>query len=635
MKGKNLFTCKVLWISLFLIIDLFWAQNMLAQNGKIEGRIFDKTNNEALPFANIIIDGTKTGTTSDLNGYFLFTGLQPGFIKLKATYIGYNQTLSSDIQVTNAKIAYIEIAMESTDSKLNEVTIKASPFKRTEESPVSLQKIGMAEIENNPGSNRDISRVIQSFPGVGSTVSFRNDIIIRGGGPNESRFYLDDVEIPNINHFATQGASGGPVGMLNADFISSVNYYSGAFPADRGNALSGVFEFTQADGNKEKQKFRTTIGASEFALTSDGPIGKNTNYIVSARQSYLQFLFDAIGLPFLPTFNDYQFKIRTRFNSKNELKIISIGALDRFKLNLGIDNPDEEQKYILSQLPVNEQWNYTIGGVYKHFRENEYQTFVISRNMLNNTAYKYPDNDEDKPKILNYNSQEIENKLRYETSGKNALIKYTYSLGFEYAKYNNDTYRKIFSDNILDEINYSSELEIIKWSFSGQVSKRLIKDKLSLSFGIRGDANNYSKSMQNIFNQLSPRFSASYALTQKLNINMNSGIYKQLPAYTTLGYRDRNLKLVNKTNKLKYISAKHYIAGFEYKYNPEINFTIEGFLKKYSDYPFSVRDSICLANKGGDFGVVGDEEVKSSGSGRAYGFEVTNRTRLLKFNLIF
>lgn len=619
---------------LAIIILSFVQLSAFAQLGKVQGRVYDKTNNEPLPFANVVVDGTTVGSTTDLDGNFIITGLQPGFIKLRVTFVGYKETLSDDIQITNAKIGYLEIGLEALDTKLEEVTVKASPFKRTEESPVSLQRIGVKEIESNPGSNRDISKVIQSFPGVSSSASFRNDIVIRGGGPNESRFYLDDVEIPNLNHFATQGASGGPVGILNADFISSVNYYSGAFPANRGNALSGVFEFTQKDGNMEKPKFRASVGASEVSLTSDGPIGEKTNYVVSLRQSYLQFLFDAIGLPFLPTFNDYQFKLRTRFNTKNELKIISIGALDQFKLNLGIENPSEEQEYILSQLLVNEQWNYAIGAVYKHYRENEYQTVVLSRNMLNNIAYKHENNDENLPLLTDYSSQEIENKFRYETTGNNSYFKYQYSVGGEYAKYLNDTYKKAYFNDELIEIDYDSFLELFKWSFSGQISKTLLNDRLSLSAGLRGDANNYSKSMSNIFNQLSPRFSGSYLLSPQLSINANTGIYNQLPAYTTLGFRNNDGILKNKENKLEYINVKHYIAGLEYKFRPQINFTIEGFYKDYSKYPFSIKDSISLANKGGDFGVVGDEEVLSIGEGNAYGFEVTNRTKLKTFNLI-
>jgi hypothetical protein len=618
-------------IILFLLISI----NLSGQNGRIQGRIYDITSNEPLPFANIIIASTNIGTTSDLDGNFTFTGVNPGYIQLIATYVGYKQTISQEILITNAKAATVDIAMEVAETELEEIYVTTLPFQKTRESPVSLNKIYTSEIETNPGSNRDISRVIQSFPGVGSTVSFRNDIIIRGGGPSESKFYLDDIEIPNINHFGTQGASGGPVGILNADLISSVDYYSGAFPANRGNALSGIFEFSQVDGNPEKPKFRGTLGASEVSLTVDGPVGNNTNFIMSARRSYLQFLFDVIGLPFLPTFSDYQLKWRSKINDKNEIKIVSIGALDQFKLNLDIENPDDEQQYILSFVPVNEQWSYAIGAVYKHYGEKSYKTLVLSRNMLNNTIYKYPENDETQARILDYESREIENKFRFENTSITEKLRFIYGFSGEYVKYSNSTYQQIFISDSLREVDYDSFLDFYKWGLFVQASKKFYKDKLTVSLGIRSDANNYSESMQNLINQLSPRLSLSYSLTKKLSINFNTGKYFQLPAYTTLGYRDNEGVLQNKVNNLKYIEVNHIIYGVEYRLKPEIIFTVEGFHKIYNNYPFSLRDSVSLANKGGDFGVVGDEEVKSISSGRAYGFEIMNRTRLdNKLNLI-
>ncbi len=599
-----------------------------AQNAVVSGRVIDKTNNEPLPFANVIVKGTTIGATTDFDGEFTIAGINPGFIILEATYVGYKNAVSEEIQLTNAKEEYVIIAMENAGIALQEVEVKANPFIRTEESPLSLQKIGVREIETNPGSNRDISRVIQSLPGVGSGVSFRNDIIIRGGGPSEAVFYLDGVQIPTINHFATQGSSGGAVGILNADFISSVDFYSGAFPANRSNALSGVFEFTQKEGNKEKTRFRGSVGASELSLTLDGPAGEKSNYIFSVRRSYLQFLFDVIGLPFLPTFNDYQFKWKTRFDKKNELTIVSIGALDQFRLNTGIENPTEDQEYILSFLPVNEQWSYAIGAVYKHFKTNSFQTLVLSRNMLNNISYKYPENDESKPRILDYESQEIENKIRFENNIRWGDYKFVYSLGGQYAKYFNSTNQKLFIGNELVDIDYQSELNLLMGGASAQLSKNFLNDRLTLSAGLRTDFNDYSASMSNPIDQLSPRFSASYVLSDKWAVTANTGRYYQLPAYTTLGFRNNAGVLVNKENELKYIGANHYIAGLQFIPRDDVFFSFEGFYKQYNNYPFSVNDSISLANKGADFGVLGNEEVTSTSKGRAYGFEVLNRSKL-------
>jgi len=607
-----------------------------AQNGIVKGRIYDIVSNEALPFVNVVIVGTTIGSVTDLDGNFLITGLQPGFVRVSVSFVGYKPKVSAEIEVTNAKSAYLELALEQSDLELGEVTIKVSPFQKTDESPVSLTAIGLSEIEYNPGSNRDISRVIQSFPGVGSGVSFRNDVIIRGGSPAESRFFLDGVEIPNLNHFGTQGASGGAVGIINADFISAVDFYSGAFPANRGNALSGVFEFTQKDGNKDKLRFRGSLGASEVSLTADGPVGEKTSFIFSARQSYLQFLFSAIGLPFLPTFTDYQFKSRTRFDEKNELTIVSIGALDQFSLNTDIENPDESQEYILSYLPVNEQWNYAIGGVYKHFRENSYTTLVLSRNMLNNNSFKYPDNNESLPKVLDYQSQEIENKFRLENNVRLAGYKLVYGINSEYVKYNNSTYQQIFANNELLEVDYNSDLDFVRYGAFSQISRSFVADKLTLSLGLRFDGNNYSNSMANPVEQISPRFSASYKFSELWSFSFNTGRYFQLPAYTTLGYRDNSGVLKNKDNNLKYITSNQIIAGVERLISSHSQVKVEGFYKSYSNYPYSLRDGLALANKGGDYGVVGDEEVVSKGEGRAYGLEVLTRSRFPNgLNIIF
>ena len=618
-----------------LILFLNISFLVIAQTGTIKGRVFNVKNNEPLPFTNLIISGTTIGAVSDFDGNFLFKGLNPGYVKLEATSVGFERIITEEILVTNAKTASIDIAMKEVAVQISGVEVTASVFKRVEESPVSLKSLGISQIEKSPGSNRDISKVIQSLPGVASSVSFRNDIIVRGGGPSENRFLLDGIEIPNLNHFATQGASGGPAGIINTDFLREVDFYSGAFPASRGNSLSSVIDMKLIDGNPDRMVYRATLGASEMALSANGPVSEKTNVLISVRQSYLQFLFSAIGLPFLPTFTDYTVKVKTKFNVKNELTIISIGALDNFKLNTGLKNPTEEQQYILDYLPVNNQWNYAIGANYRHYRDNSYSTWVISRNMLYNEAYKYLNNDENIPenKTIDYSSYEIENKIRYEEVMRKGGYKITYGAGAEYAKYENSTFQKVFipaGEDTITEINYSSDLTMFKWNIFGQVSKSIFDERLLLSLGIRSDANNYSKEMSNLFRQISPRFSASYSLTTKLALNFNTGRYFQLPAYTTLGYRLPDGELLNKTNGLRYIQADHIVAGIDYRRNDKSKITLEGFFKYYNYYPFSLRDSVSLASKGADFGVAGDEGVIPVSEGKAWGAELYFREKLTR-----
>jgi hypothetical protein len=611
-----------------------WAQE--DGKGTIEGRIYNAKNNEPVPFASIIIWGTTIGSISDMDGNFLFTGIKPGFLQLAASSIGFEDYISPEFLVTNAKNSYIEIAMNEANIEINEVVVKASPFRKQEESPVSLRRIGISEIEKNPGGNRDISKVIQSFPGVASTPAYRNDVIVRGGGPSENRFYLDGVEIPNLNHFATQGASGGPVGIINVDFIREVNFYSGAFPADKGNALSSILDFRQVDGNREKTKFRGTIGASDLALTLDGPVGEKTSYILSFRRSYLQFLFAALGLPFLPAYNDFQFKVRTKLNEKNELTLIGLGAIDQFKLNLDA-NETPEQRYILSYIPVNEQWNYTVGAVYKHFGKSGYDTWVISRNYLNNISYKHEQNNSELPRIFDYSSEETENKFRYERNTETSSnLKVNYGVNAEYAYYFNSTYKRLFLSDSLTDIRYSTDLDMINYGLFGQLSKNYFKNRLSLSAGIRFDGSTYSKEMSNLLRTFSPRISASYMLSEKVALNFSTGRFYQRPPYTALGYKDNQGSLVNRDNGITYISADHIVTGIDYSPDEKSKISIEGFFKYYRNYPFSVTDSVALASKGADFGTYGDEALIPVAEGRTYGLEVYGRSLDLRgFNVIF
>lgn len=613
---------------LFFYILLFLGPlSILAQTGIIEGRVANKLNNEPLPFATVQIVGTTKGAQTDVDGKYRIEGLDARLYSLKVSFVGFKEQLLFEIQVLNSKPTLLNFDLEEETAALGEVVVKASPFRKTEESPVSLRTIGVAEIARNPGGNRDISKVIQSLPGVTTTPAFRNDLIIRGGAPNENRFYLDDIEVPNINHFSTQGSTGGPVGMLNVTFIKEVDFFSGAFPANRGNSLSSVFNFRQRDGASDKFRFTGTVGSSDFGLTAEGPLSKKTSMLVSVRRSYLQLLFKAIGLPFLPTYNDMQVKFKYKPNDKNEISYIFLGAIDQFSLDTA-NRKTESNAYILDNIPVSPQWNYANGITWKNFDKTGFWTFVASRNMLDNAAYKYPFNDESKPRIFDYESQEIENKLRVERTTRLGKWKFLYGINYEFAKYNNRTVQTVNVRDSLIKINYASAFSMNKYGGFAQVSRQLAGDRLTLSGGLRVDGNDYNGSMQNPFNQLSPRFSLSYALTPQIAFNANTGIFYQLPPYTTLGYQ-QNQAFVNQAN-MTYIKAEHVVAGFEFNTKFDSKISIEGYYKNYSNYPFLTRNQVSLANLGADYGAIGNEVATSTSKGRTYGIEFLFQQRLYK-----
>ncbi len=614
-----------------LLVALSFCLN--AQNATIKGVVTDAQNNEPLPFANIKVAGAPKGAVTDMDGKFVIDKLDAGFVVLEVSFLGYMSEQTNEILLTNNKPQFVEIALEPQTNTLQTVEIRPASFVKREESPISMQSIGLKEIESNPGSNRDISRVIQSFPGVGSTPAFRNDIIVRGGGPSENRFFLDDVEIPVLNHFATQGASGGPVGIINADFIRNVDFYSSSFPAHKYNALSSVMDFKQKDGNPEKTAVQFAVGASETSLTLDGPLGKKTTYVFSVRRSYLQFLFSAIGLPFLPTFNDYQLKVKTKINPKNQFTLISIGSLDFMKINKGLKDPSPSQQAILTSIPVNNQWSYTIGGVYKHFLNKGYHEVVLSRNKLNNELYKYPENDENKPKMFDYLSGETENKFRYEYHSRYQGFKYVLSANLEQADYTNGVKQQLLIADQVFNIDNSSSLRLFKYGFSGHITRRFWGEQLLVSAGFRMDANNYNTSTSNVLNQFSPRLSLSYNLNYNLKLNAGVGRYHQQAAYTTLGFRDRNDALVNKDHA-KFIGLNQYNLGLERFWGDKVMLSVEGFYKDYFNYPIDINTGSSLANQSSSYFLYGASEVSFEGKGEALGVEFLNRWSARTFSVL-
>lgn len=608
-------------------ILLFIVLAVGAQNYQIKGTVINKTTREPLEFVNVLVVGLNIGASTDINGNFTINQVPPGIYQLRASALGYKTVFTEEYRV-NHITPHVNIEMEEESTAIAEVTVTASPFRRVAESPVSLRVIGLQEIEKAPGANRDISRVVQNYPGVAfSPIGYRNDLIVRGGGPSENRFYLDGVEIPNINHFSTQGASGGPVGLIDADLIRNVKFYSGAFPANRGNALSSVLDFSLRDGSMDRNSLKATLGASEVSLSSNGHIGNKTSYLVSVRQSYLQMLFKVLGLPFLPAYTDASFKLKTRFNDSNELTFIGLGGLDRMKLNMDIDG--ESAEYILSYLPKIEQETFTLGGVYKHYAGNHVQSVTLSHSYLNNRNIKYKNNDESDPDnlILKLGSVEQETKLKMENTSSWDVWKVNAGVELNYTNYTNNTFQQVYTD-ALKEFNYATDLNMLRWGIYASADYSAPDESFTASLGLRTDGNNYNDRMKELWRQLSPRISVSYRLVDHLFLSGHMGLYYQLPAYTALGYKNNEGVYVNKG--LDYTSVNQESLGLTWNPNETMELSVEGFYKKYNNMPLSVADNIPLSCKGNDYGVVGNELLVSDAEGRSYGVEMMFKWLLAK-----
>ena len=594
---------------------------------RIKGTVIDKASRQPLEFINVLVLGLGRGGVTDAEGHFNIGEVPPGIYRLQASAVGYKTILTPEY-IVSTKDLTIQIETEENLTELEGVTVTASPFRRDPESPVGLRIIGLQEIEKSPGANRDISRIVQSYPGVAfSPAGYRNDLIVRGGSPSENRFYLDGVEIPNINHFSTQGASGGPVGIINADLIREVNFYTGAFPTDRGNAMSSVLDFKLRDGDMERNSLKATLGASEVSLASNGHIGKKTSYLVSVRQSYLQFLFDMLGLPFLPTFTDAQFKLKTRFNANNELTILGLGGIDNMKLNTKLDG--EKAEYILSYLPKIQQETFTLGAVYRHYAGIHVQSVVVSYSYLNNRNTKYLNNDESSADNLSLKlrSVEQETKFRIENTSTFGNWKINFGANLDYSQYTNTTFQRVYIDEGRT-FDYHTYLGMWRWGIFGTINYATTDERFTASLGVRTDANNFSSGMKGMGDQLSPRLSLSYRLTDGLYLSGNAGLYYQLPPYTGLGFKDNNGAWVNKY--LRYMSVSQESLGLSWHPGNTFELSAEGFYKQYDKIPFSIADGIPLACKGNDYGVIGNEALSSTAQGRAYGIEILMKWLIAK-----
>ncbi|MGM0547092.1 MAG: TonB-dependent receptor [Bacteroidota bacterium] len=606
-----------------------WGQS----TGAITGYVTDAKTGETLPGATVQLEGTNKGTATDENGYYRIENIPPKTYTLTFSFVGYQPVTKYNVVIKSGGNPDINAQLTPSTQQLDEITVGPDPFQNPVESPLSRKELSQVEIESYPGGNNDIAKVVQSLPGVSGTIAgFRNDVIIRGGAPSENVYYLDEIEIPVINHFATQGSAGGPVGLLNVSFFEGFNLSSSSFNARYNNALSGVLQFDQRNGNASEYQANLRVGASEAAITAEGPLFKNddeaysnTTFIASIRRSYLQLLFDFIGLPFLPDYWDYQYKINHQSDEYNEFKLIGVGSIDNFKINKPEDITAEQQA-TLDQVPVISQWSTTHGLNWtRRFKEKEGNIKTTVRTTgFNNQFSRYRDNEQQEGLILNTDSQEWLTALKSEYN--RFIDTWTVSAGVrtEYNRYNTSTFR------VSDDTDFDTNLNFLTYGLFAQVSNEWFNGRFKTSLGVRSDGNTFTKNGNKLWQTLSPRLALSYGLDpeNKWKINATVGRYYKIPPNTILGYQDTNSNFFNKDSG--YIQSNHYVAGITFSPRKSTQLSVEGFLKQYRNYPVSVADSVSLANLGGGFEVFGNEKIKSVGKGRAYGAEVSFQQKLQK-----
>jgi hypothetical protein len=612
---------KNITITLFIVciyLNLY-SQVNLVETGSIRGEIYDGTTKEPLAGVNILIVGTTLGSSSDFNGQFSITRVPIGTYSLRVTAVGYTPFIATDIVVSVAKPAEIKIPIEESAIETEAVQVTASYFQKIPDLPVSNLVQSNEEIRRLPGGLEDVVRAISIIPGVAQVQSGRNDLIVRGGAPSENLFVVDNIEVPNINHFGTQGASGGPLSFINLDFIDRTSFSTGGFGVQYGDKLSSVLSIDLSEGRKDRFGGKATISASQFGLNLEGPLNENGTFLFSARRSYLDFIFKAAGFGFVPEYWDFLGKIHYHLSSVDQLIVLGIGALDNVKLFN--DTPD--QRFNNSRVLGSDQ-NQFIGGIsWRHLMEHGFTTVSLGQTYVD---YEYLQNDSLLNPLFRTSSFEHESTLRgdllmhlFKSTELNAGVQ------AKMVRFSNDIFlarqTTSFGDTIGMDALYLKNAS--KASAYLQLSQDM--ENLRLTLGGRID---YFDLIDKKF-AFAPRFSASYGLTPVMNVNIGIGRYYQAPSYIWL--------VANPVNSaLKFAGTDQYIFGIDYMIQPDTKVSIETYIKKYFNYPASLtRTYLVMANTGAGFG--GSEEgfasfgldpLTSAGKGESRGVEFLAQKKL-------
>jgi outer membrane receptor for ferrienterochelin and colicin len=627
---------------LITIIGFFISLNTFSQQqGVITGTVQNVNTSELLAGVTIFVNDSIAGTITDTAGRFRIS-VPVGTYKVIANSVGYIPQIKYNIVVGSGAPQSVNFELQTDSYSLKEVVVSFNQGKSAVATdmvtPLSVQQLTTEEIKSSPGGNFDVSKVVQTLPGVGLSngVGERNDIIIRGGAPNENVYYLDGIEIPVLNHFQTQGSSGGAQGILNVSFIESLKLSSSAFDSRYDNPLASTFVIKQREGNAERLSGNARVSFTETALTLEGPLSKNTTFLASARKSYLGFLFKLIDLPIRPNFEDFQYKVTHKFSAKTKLTAIGLGAIDRFSF-APTKNSTPENTYVLRSTPYINQWNYTVGFNLNHRIENGYMNFTLSRNVFDNSLDKYEDQEQDESKrSLGVQSQEWENKFRFDINKFVNGWRLSAGAMAQLVGYEADLFNKLANEVLDDQGNITSPAQFIRfnnsidfWKYGAffQASKNLFDEKLLVSGGLRTDMNTFTDKGNNPLKTISPRLSLSYRLHPKWDVNASVGTYFKIPPYTILGYLDNNGVAVNRNSD--YIQSTHYVLGTQFLPRNDLRFTFETFYKRYHNYPVSLRNGISLANQGAEYTSVGSEPVLSIGEGQTYGFELFVQQKLV------
>lgn len=608
---------------IFISILVFLSNSLLAQDltGDVYGRVFDFVTKQPIPFANVIVLGTDFGAATNEEGFFKITGLPVNTYQIRASVVGYNPQTKTDIVVQTSKPAEADFELSPQAIEIEGVTVTSDYFRKDLLEVNSIRSFSYEEIRRSPGGFEDVIRALSILPGVAQADGGRNDLVVRGGAPSENLYLIDGIEVPNINHFGTQGATGGPLSYVNLDFVRETSFSTGGFSALYGDKLSSVLDINLRDGREDRFGGKATISASQFGLNLEGPITEKSNFIFSARRSYLDFIFKAADFSFVPEYYDVLLKADFNPHSQDAFSFLFISAFD----NVKFFNDTQEQQVDNSRILGTDQIQYVAGFTYRHLFTDGFFNIALSRNYVD---YDSRQQDSLLNPIFTNVSKEEENSLRADLvfklsktseiniGGTAKLIEADYDILFP-------TFVTTFGDT-LPVTNLQTENTYTKFGIYANYNT-VFFNRLTANLGVRSEI--FTALNSKVY--FSPRLSLSYALTDLTNINFSSGIYHQSPSYIWLEAFESN-------RDLRMIKVNQFVLGFDQRISSDALLKVEAFYKDYDNYPTStVRPYLVLANTGAgfsgsddNFSSFGLEPLVDAGFGKARGVELSIQKKL-------
>ena len=512
----------------FITIIVLLSNSLFSQDltGDLYGRVFDFTTKQPIPFANVVVLETNFGAAANEDGYFKISGLPLNTYQIRSSVVGYNPLTKTDVVIQSGKPAEVNFELVPQAIELEGITVTSDYFRKDPLEVNSIRNFSYEEIRRSPGGFEDVVRALSILPGVAQADAGRNDLIVRGGAPSENLYLINGIEVPNINHFGTQGATGGPLSYVNLDFVRETSFSTGGFSSLYGDKLSSVLDINLRDGREDRFGGKATISASQFGLNLEGPITEKSNFIFSARRSYLDFIFKAADFAFVPEYYDVLLKADFNPHTQDAFGFLFISAFD----NVKFFNDDEDQRFDNSRILGTDQVQYVAGFTYRHLFTDGFFNLALSRNYVD---YDSRQSDSLLNPIFTNKSKEEENSLRADLvfklsktseinfGGTAKLIEADYDVLFP-------TFVTTFGDS-LPLTSLKTENTYTKFGVYTNYNS-LLFNRLTANIGVRSDI--FTALNKKIY--FSPRLSLSYALTDLTSINFSTGIYHQSPSYIWL-----------------------------------------------------------------------------------------------------